>query len=277
MSEEIQTVRVTAPATEIAKPLVMTLGTAERTFAVLPPAHVLHDVTQYMAPPPRAKQKVHLLSVQAFIDYVNRYREGSSTVFANEKGATYEAVIDYHPGEEDPAEVMRRGNCDHIAHYACPTSEQWQLWQSSDKKWFGQEEFANFIECNLRDIKHPSGATLMQVALELQVHKGAQFSSEVRLESGQRRFRYDETVRGTTRAGDLEVPSAFQIEIPVFIDGEHFNLDARFRYRMVEGGALSIGYELIRPLDVFREAIKLVTKQVTEGLEECQVYAGVRG
>jgi len=99
----------------------------------------------------------------------------------------------------------------------------------------------------------------------------------VRLENGQRRFRYDETVRGTTRAGDIEVPSAFAIGIPVFIDGKKFHVDARFRYRMVEGD-LGIGYELIRPLDVFRAAVKQVTAEIQGGLKEGfgSVYAGVR-
>jgi uncharacterized protein YfdQ (DUF2303 family) len=257
----------------------MTMGKdPERAFCALPPEHTLADITEYMAPPARIKQRIGLLTVASFIEYVTRFALPTTTIFANEANAQYEGVIDYHGGDGEGGDVGEpmRGDCDHTARYECPKSDQWKAWSEANKAWMDQTTFAAFIEQNLRDIFQPSGAVMMQVALELQVHKAAAFQSEVRLDNGQARFRYEETIRGTTKAGDLDIPTAFGIKIPVFIDGPSFEIECRFRYRLKEG-VLAMGYELVRPADVWREAVKQVTKQISDGLTDCKVYVGVRG
>ena len=248
----------------------------EHSFALLPNGFAVKDVSDLLPPPNRVDQKVELLTVESFCAYVNAYRLPSTTVFADERVGRYEAVVDYHREESvATAPEDRRGTCDHVAIYESPLSLQWKAWNGSSGKWFVQTEFAQFLEANLRDVRRPAAANLMQVAVELQIHKDAQFSSEIRLDNGQNRFRYEETIRGTTKAGDLEIPAAFVIAIPVLIGGDLAEIEARFRYRLNEG-KLSLSYELIRPSEAWLAAIAAVTKGIEADCPDVNVFVGAR-
>lgn len=243
----------------------------EHKFAFLPEGASIYDLKALMPPPNRIKQTVKLLTVIAFLDYVNRFKSTETTIFANEANGRYEAVLDYHDDETGD-----RGTSEHVSLYDCPQSDQWKAWTGKSGGWFGQVEFAEFLETNLREITSPTGATFLQVALDLQIHKGAEFESEVRLDNGQTKFRYSETIRGSTKAGDIEIPSAFTLTLPVFVDGSLHKLEARFRYRMEEG-KLKLGYQLIRSNEVWNAAVKAVTAEMVQGAKEVHVYAGSRG
>jgi hypothetical protein len=194
-------------------------------------------------------------------------------IFANEPSANYEAVLDYHRAGQQV-----RSNCEHIMRYQCPHSDQWKAWNAGSGKLIGQEEFAAFLEANLHDIRKPVGADMLQIALHLQVHKSAQFESGIRLDNGEVQFRYSEEIRGTAggkKVGDLTIPPTFELALPVFVDGTVWPVCARFRYRMNEG-KLFLGYELIRPQEVFRAAVKSVTVQIAKGLPAVALFQGVR-
>lgn len=256
------------------KPVIFTFDKEHQVMVVPKDAQTV-DMSKFLPPPERIEQRVELLSVESFNAYVNRYWSDCTFIFANEPQAQYEAVIDYHDSD-DAAPAGGRGYCDHVAFYTCPPSEQYKRWTGSSGKMMGQVEFAQFIEESLPDISSPPGAELLQLALELQVHKSAAFESEIRLDNGQTRFRYLEEVRGTSKAGDIQIPSTFTIGIPVFVDGEAFAFPARFRYRMNEG-KLALGYELIRPKDVYSAAVKQVTSEISEGTpDKVELVVGLR-
>lgn len=256
-----------------AKPLLVELG-PEQKAAFLPEGMTVQDLRQMMPPAPRIKQAVRLLTVSSFLDYVNLFKNTHSSIFANETAGRYEAVIDYHLSTAEIG-ASPRGTQEHVALYECPQSDQWKAWTGKSGSWFNQVEFAEFLETNLREITSPPGATFLQLALELQIHKGAEFESEVRLDNGQTKFRYSETVRGSTKAGDIEIPSSFTLTLPVFVDGSAHKLEARFRYRMEEG-KLKLGYQLIRSNEVWNAAVKAVTAEIRKGAKDVHVYAGSR-
>lgn len=248
---------------------------SEHQVAIVPTGMKLEDLSRFLPPPPRIEQKVTLLTVPAFVEYVNRFKRPDSSIFANETTGRYEAVLDYHHSAE--ASDFPRGDCDHTAGYLCPQSEQWLAWVGQNGKWFEQVAFAEFLETTLRDITEPPGATFLEIALQLQIHKSAEFNSEVNLDNGQTRFRYEETLRsGNKKAGDIDIPSAFTIDIPVFVDGAVFKVQARFRYRLDEG-KLKLGYQLIRHSEVYQSAVKRVTAEVRQGAVDVHLYAGLRG
>ena len=245
----------------------------EHKVALVPDGCQVADLSKYLPPPARVRQRVELLTVESFLAYVNHFAGPASTIFANETSGAFEAVIDYHD-IDDAREGLRR-DLDHVARYSCPVSDEWKSWTGASGKWFEQVEFATFIESNVSEISKPPAAVLMQVALELQIHKSAEFESEVRLDNGQNRFRYQETIRGTTKAGDIEIPTGFSLQFPVFVDGAKHKLEARFRYRM-DSGKLKLGFELIRYQEAWRAAVKEVTKAVAAGAPGVKLYAGVR-
>lgn len=249
----------------------------EHRFALVPENMKAVDLKPYLPPPARIKQAVELLSVPAFLEYLARYATIDSLIFANESAAEYAAVLDYHPKITTAGEASNRGQQSHVAHYRCPQSDQWKIWNGTNGKMTGQEEFASFIEANLRDIVTPPGADMLQLCLQLQVHKSAAFESGIRMDNGQVQFRYVETIKGTTntKAGDLEIPTEFTLQLPVFVDGTVFLQGARFKYRMTEG-KLSLGYELIRPLETFTAAVKQVTTEIVKGAQSVKLVQGVR-
>jgi uncharacterized protein YfdQ (DUF2303 family) len=238
----------------------------DHQYLVGPADMHVRSLKEFLPPPDRIKQKVELLSVAAFLAYVERQMIGESLIFANEPQAHYEAVLDYHGASDTDMGEGGRGWCEHVAVYTCPQSEQWKIWTANSGKMKDQETFARFIEENLREVVEPFAADLLQLCLNLDIHKTATFESELRLDNGQRRFRYQEEIRGNTKTGDIDIPTVLGLQMPVFVDGAVFGQPARFRYR-IESGKLTLGYELIRSNETYTAAVKKVTEEVKAGTE----------
>jgi len=253
----------------VAKPELHEVG-QDRAFVTLPPEFRVEDVSKLLPPPERIQQRPKLLTAASFCDYVKEFATGATAVFADEQAAKYVAVLDYHAG---PGILAKRGACDHVAAYECPKSDQWNTWLGLNGKMLDQVAFAQFLQANLRDVMEPAPADLLKIALELQVHKSANFQSEVRLDNGQTVFRYEEQIRGSAKGGDIEIPSQFTIGIPVFFGDQAFRLDALFKYRMAEG-KLTLGFEILRPLDVYRAAVTAVTAHMRKQLADVRFYVG---
>jgi uncharacterized protein YfdQ (DUF2303 family) len=242
----------------------------EHQFLALPPGYTGRTLLPSELPPPnRIVQRVTLQNPTDFVVYVKRFEDPAITmVFADEPTGRYEAILDYHDGETGD-----RAYCDHRAFYTCPLSDEWKLWTSTSGKPQEQGAFAKFLEENLPDIHEPPAADLLAVALSLEVHKNAKFDSDIRLDNGQRQFTYAEEIRGQTRQGNLAIPEAFTISIPVFIDGKLYKILARLRYRMNDG-KLTIWHELVRANDFYRQAVTDVTKLIDKELQDVQVVRG---
>lgn len=246
----------------------------EHQIAIIPHDYKIEDLKRFLPEPPRVKQRIEHLTEASFCQYVKDFRleDGAdlqTSVFADERAGHYSAVFDYH--STTPIGVGIRGDCDHSATYLCPESEEWKTWMGFSAKLMPQEEFARFIETWLGDIIKPPAAELLEVALTLQVKKGVQFSSQMRLSDGQHQFRYDETIRGSTTAGDIKIPDAFTINIPVFLGGEKQKIEAKLRYRL-DGPKLTIGYEVLRPNQIRNDAISQVTARIRKALDKTPFY-----
>jgi uncharacterized protein YfdQ (DUF2303 family) len=247
----------------------------EHQFMSVPESMSVRSIKEFLPPPDRIKQRVELLSVDSFCAYLERYATGDSLIFADEPNAKYDCVLDYHPGKLSVDAPSSRGHADHVVAYTCPQSDPWKLWNQVNGVYFGQVEFAEFVEQNLKDILRPSSAELMQVALELRVHKTAHFQSDIRLDNGQVQLRYEEEIRSETKQKDLVIPTELELALPVFVDGPRYGISARFRYTMTEG-KLKMGIQLIRPKDVYNAAVKEVTKAIVDGAEGVKLIHGVR-
>ena len=241
----------------------------ERRLAVIPQGWAVEDISKYLPPPARIKQKVELLNLPSLVDYTSKFKGPKTVIFADEGQATYDVVLDYHTPDG------LRGDIDHVARYACPLSDSWKAWKDANGKTQTQAYFGKFIEANLVDIVRPAGADMLQMALSLQVKKSAKFESDLRLDNGQTQFGYTEEIRGTQKGGSLAIPDMFQLGLQVFIDGEAYALDARLRYQLDEG-KLWMWYELVRPNDVYRTAIKAVSHSIRSQLAGVPFWIGKR-
>jgi uncharacterized protein YfdQ (DUF2303 family) len=279
----------------IARPELHELGT-EHAIITLPPEFKIEDAKRFLPPPSRPQQKVQLTTVESFVAYVNRYRTGSTAVFADETVGKFEAVLDYHNavtlieptkpaagGDEIAARIVaystsdvRRGHQDHVAFYDAPHSVEWKAWAGRDGQWMNQQDFALFVESRLLEVISPAPADLMQLALELQIHKAAEFRSEQVLQSGQTRFRYEETISGSSRGGELAIPKAFTIAIPVFLGEKPETIELLFRFRL-QDAKLSLSFQVQRKEQIVAAAAQRVSEAIRAGLDkDVQFYRGRR-
>ena len=139
---------------------------------------------------------------------------------------------------------------------------------------------AQFLESNMVDVVYiakadaqdgkpaevgsPDGATLLEICRTLEAKKKVNFKSSVRLGDGSTQFTYDEDVSGTAVKGTMAIPDQFSIGVPVFENGEKYRLDVRFRYRIGDGGDLSMWLELVREHKVIEDAVKQLRAQIAK-------------
>lgn len=215
--------------------------------------------------PFKLKQRVELLSHEAFINYYNRFATSTSTIFLDAEKSRLVAVLDYHDEPANPAFL------NHVAIYDCPKTKEWQSWTENNNVKMSQEEFALFIEDNMTEIADPDGATMLEIAASLKATNNVDFKSSIRLDNGQVQLKYNETVQGQAGvSGQLEIPEKITLNIPAFFGGAFYAIDARFRYRINPSG-LSMWYTLIRPHLSLQHAVNDVKTAVQENMAKGQL------
>ncbi|GDY37272.1 DUF2303 family protein [Acidovorax sp. NB1] len=240
---------------------------------ILPEGYAFKDLSHLMPAPTRKKGTTTLNDAESFIAVVNDQKaEGGTRLFSTINPPTFTAVFN-HIGDEP-------GWGDHKAKYNAPISIEWGAWVQIDKKKLDQVEMAQFLESNLVDIVHipkadatpekpaevgsPDGATMLEICRTLQAKKDVEFKSAVRLGDGSTQFTYNEEVRGSAANGNLSIPEQFSIGVPVFENGQKYRVDVRFRYRIGQGGDLTMWLELVRPHKVIEDAVKQLREHIAE-------------
>lgn len=210
-----------------------------------------------LARPVRRKATVPIRTADSFITYVKRFADANTLVFANLHDRTLTAVIDYH--EEVAGGGPRWGQ--HRAVLTCHLTIDWQTWTGSNKKSMSQEAFAHFLEDNLPLIAQPPGATVLEMARQLEAKKDVNFRSSILLQNGERQFVYEEVITGTSQKGTVMIPESFTLGLRPFEGADVYKVDARFRYKL-DNGTLTLRYELVRPEAVLEDAFKIVREKI---------------
>ncbi len=128
-----------------------------------------------------------------------------------------------------------------------------------------QFEFATFIEDNVKDVREPAGADMLEIARTLEATKKVDFVSGIRLSDGQREFTYNEQIEGTSRKGQVKVPEHFILGSPVFVAGTLYRVTARLRYR-IEAGKLRLWCDLLNPHEIERDAFGAIVEKVDDAV-----------
>ena len=239
-------------------------------FVVVPEGYKVEDMERFLAAPARARGMVRCEIPEAFVDYYNRFCDATaSLVFAYTANFRVMGILDYHRPAIDSGEVgapARAGFGDHRVIYEAPRSDEWKIWTGANGTPMPQGEFARFIEDNVKDIREPDGADVLEVARQLEVKKKVEFASAIRLTDGSREFTYNEDAEGSTRRGQLTVPEEFKLGIPVFLGGELYEVLARLRYR-IDGGQLALWYDLLRPHEIERDVFGTLVEKIAAGVK----------
>ncbi|WP_225784705.1 DUF2303 family protein [Xenophilus sp. Marseille-Q4582] len=225
--------------------------------AVLPAGYKVEALEKHLPVPLRKRGRTTLNDMVSFIAVVNDQKKDETRLYSTVNPPTFLAVFN------DNATIA--GWRDHQAVYNAPLSPEWQTWLGQSGKAQTQSDFAQFIETNLPDIAEPNGADVLEVSRTLEAKKKVNFASSVRLSDGATQFTYEEDIQGTAQKGALKVPEIFVLAIPVFENGDLWRVEARLRYRIADGGKLSIWYELVRPAKVIEAAVKDLREKIAAG------------
>lgn len=219
-------------------------GHGKIPFVLVPEAHRLESLSSSIpSMPDRIRAHTTHNSVTSFCNYVNRYKNMNTTIFASVLESPYEflAVIDYH----DP---MGANWCTHTAKLVLTETDEWKVWAGTSGNMFDQVEFALFIEDHLNDIVEPDGATMLELAMNLNATQDCGFKGKVNLQNGDVGLMLDQKTDAVAlgKNGEIPIPKELTLSLAPFRGIEQMNIQARFRYNL-RPPRLTLGYQLIRP------------------------------
>lgn len=240
----------------------------------------MENITQphTLAPPlpTFVKQNVTLQDEGSLVLYANKFKNNDTLLFADIAADRIVAAIDYHniPTANRPGDVQAtppggptsdQPKAQLLAHSAVlhmPKSEEWTTWTGVDGKLMPQLDFTRFLEENSIDVIEPDAASLIEVCRDMQALRKVNFTSIVRLNSNNaERLEYTDETKANAKGG-VEIPTAFKLNIPVYFNGEPYDLLARLRWELRDGD-LKLGVKLVRAeklrQTVFKEVVGAIS------------------
>lgn len=244
---------------------------ADKTpFVLLPGNASVHSLEKLLPFPMRTAGTVDLRDQKSFVAYVaDRKTKGTRLYGTHTPKPGFVAVLNDHL-------AVNAGWRDDRATFDCPLSREWQTWTAASGKQMTQEDFARFIEDNLPDVADPPAADMLEISRSLEAKKKVNFASGLRLSNGQHQITYEETIEGTAAKGRLMVPETFALGIAVFEGGDRYRVEARLRYRIADGGKMTMWFDLLRPHKVLEDALSFVWKAIEAELGMQVLNGGIK-
>lgn len=241
-----------------------------REFVIVPDGFRKDDVTDPHGLQPKKpiyiKQAVTVQTVDSLVEYVNKFKTSDTMLFADIAANRIIAHIDYH----------RADGAEHVAHSASMQlrfSEEWDAWKKIDDQLMKQLDFARFIEENSTDIAAPSGAELLEISRDLQAVRGVNFKRAVRTNTDHENFEFAENTEMRSKNG-VEVPTKFELSIPVYFGERNVPLQAFLRWNLV-GEILALGVKLHRAEHVRQAMFKEIVLAAADRTHTAAVYGAL--
>lgn len=218
------------------------------------------DDEEKLAGPRRTFGTVYLQDMDSFIKYTKRHGSlNNCTVWCRAEYLAGKIAFTSILNDDGGADNQPQWR-DHRAAYSPLFSEEWKRWlgRNGSGKPFTQFDFASFIEENNKDIVSkngsPTGGEMLEMALNMEANQDVKFKSAIRLQNGGVSLNYvaDDDHHTITK---MQMYERFTLGMPVFWNGDAYQVDARLRYRVRES-KLTFWYELIRPDLVLEAATK---------------------
>lgn len=220
--------------------------------------------------PSRRSGMVQTLDIESFITATKRYYDPTKAViYAMIDPGSFVAVLNDH--HADGADWR-----DHRVEFPLSFSKEYLTWTKQNKQPMAQEEFAFFIEDNMPDFIEPSGARMLEIAINFRVKQGVRFSSGIRLQDGTVNLEYvEQNTAGAGKTGKFTIPEKFKIEIPVWsgLEQKGYEFEAFLRWKLTDGN-LAIRYELQRPHKVVEAAFSDTLQEIRNNLTGATILFG---
>lgn len=223
------------------------------------------DTDEYADVPRHTKANRTVTDAASFVAYVNRHGLAGTEVYADTPNSSVVAVIDSHEGSDGTAGWQK-----HRLTLSLEHTKAWKAWAAHDlgqdpRGWFGQQEFAEFIEDRALDVQDPDHARLIELATKFEATKKVEFGQATRLDNGEVQFQYTETVGAKKGTKDqIEFPKELKLALRPYIGGPIYFLFASLRYRIGENG-LRLGYALQRPETILEAAFADIVTEIRDG------------
>lgn len=242
-------------------------------YVLLPEGSNVHSLEDLLPIPARKRGTTVVSRPESFVAYLDRHAEDpGSMIYADvdsEKSHLELVCIINDHGLIDP------GWRDHRCHLSPALSVEWKRWLGKDRKQMKQAEFASWIEDNRGDVASvegmPTGAQMLEMALNFEAAADKRFKSRVGLRSGSQTFEFVDREDDQTHTR-MEVFDKFMLGLPVFYGAATgWPIVARLRYR-AENGALVFWYELVRTDRVFQQAADEIIGTIAEKSRIVVIY-----
>jgi uncharacterized protein YfdQ (DUF2303 family) len=268
MTNEAETIAKLAQKATAAPTVIST--PSGREYLIVPNDHGSVEVTPThkteSLKPKSIKQGVTLQNADALVDYLNRFKGKDSLLLADVAASRILAAIDYH-GATAPALVEHRATLD------LPYAEEWKTWTGINGQMKEQLEFARFIEENAPDIKAPDAGSLLEACRDLQARRSVNFIKAVRTETDNESFEFNDNTETRTK-GDLELPTKFLLNIPVYFGDPPTEIYAFLRWKL-DDGRLTLGIKLHRAELIRQAAFKMIMTGVVDRTSVLAVFGKI--
>lgn len=223
-----------------------------RQMLIHPPGFIVKDVSlpQNVKPPipTYIKQNVEVQTKDSLVEYVDRFKTDNTVIFADIDDDRIVAVLDYHGKGESTAQAPTPAITSHRAVLDLPKSHQWNTWCSIEGQMMRQADFAKFVEENSEDISSPTGAALLEMVLDLEKSKHIRVVRKMRTAGSD-----DGVSGGQIEVNGTELPSVFNLSIPVYFGERQVPVRAFTRDALSQDKIITIGFKLART-EMIRQA-----------------------
>lgn len=221
--------------------------------------------------PKTVAQAVRLQTTGSMIDYINRFRNSNTALFADISSDTIVSIIDYHTesGSDEDGVKARLGA--HRATLKLPFSQEWLTWQGISGRLMSHKEFASFLEENSIDVVTPNGADLLELCRDLQVINNVNFTSAVR--DGDYTSVSFQKESDASAKGNISLPPSITLNIPVYF-GEAPVLITAFMRKKIGDDGLSLGVKLSRAENVRQDEFHRIVGEVAVGVNHLTTVYG---
>lgn len=240
---------------------------------VVPPDVKVMDNFEHLSGRPYSlEQKVAVTSLEAFVAYYARFSMPRSVIFANDVAGQLVGVIDYHDAPQANTTEAVPDWCRHTVSHTPPRTDSFAEWCKNNQQWLSQEAFAEFVDDRVDDFFQPKGAQMLAIATRFKATKSVKFESAKNLQNGDTQLIF---VEETSAKGTIDMPAAFTTQLQPFRNSNvAYKLDAKLRYRISEGGALSLMYRLPKLQEMRDKAFSDLVDDLRKRLPKANIYIG---
>lgn len=241
-------------------------------MVVPPDVKVVTDFEALSNRPYSLAQKVTVKSLDAFVAYYARFAMTRSVIFADDFAGQLVGIIDYHDAPAGNTTEAAPNWCRHTVTFAPPQTESFVDWCRANGTWLSQDAFADHVDDRADDFVAPKGAQMLAIATRFKATKSVKFESGKNLQSGDIQLVF---IEETSAKGNIDVPATFTIQLQPFRNSNvAYKLDAKLRYRISEGGALSLMYRLPKLQEMKDQAFTDMVKDLSKRLPKASIFIG---